>query len=599
MTRILFRLGLFLFAPLALATHLQPEVDALINQVDPNINLGVVVIDLNTNETLYERNPTRSFIPASNMKLFSDAAALLALGPDYRFKSNLTTDAPRVDKGTLKGSLYLQLPGDPSFSKTDLDHLLVALPQWGIRRIQGNVVLVSNTHQIASTPPGRMASDGKYSYGASVSPVMFDENRITITVNPASKVGKPAWLELGDPDAPISLINHVKTTAHTTRCGLNFNMDDKNQVTVSGCIAVGQWAVQERIAIRHPLYYAQTLIRSHLAQLNIQLEGQILLGQAPNASLLLSSHRSKPIAQLMADTLKPSDNLYADSLFLHTATILSGSPLNWQQAQPIVKQFLQQQTEINLQSAVLIDGSGLSRNDLLTPQQTVDLLKFLHDRFPLSYEYIAALPIAGQDGTLQKRFRKPTQQGLLRAKTGTMTGIMSLSGYLYTANSHTLAFAIYINKTKDTKSAVSGRYRSLVDNLCDFFLQQKPDNTSSAHTERPNPRVAFQQQPSEQDKQQVRFAKWRQLESALKQSLQGQSVTVLFQTNQLILKDSEKNPNTVWSTLQRLRKKYLFTVALHSRAAPKGALTTPLLVWIKTTQPNTLAIRTWTLRESV
>ncbi len=582
-----------------MATDLQSAVDNIINQVDPSINMGMVVVDLNTGETLYQRHPERSFIPASNMKLFSDAAALLALGPDYRFKSQLTTDAPLLDNGVLKGSIYLHLPGDPSLTKDNLDTMLSQLPLWGIKRIQGNVILVSNNSNVTAYAPGRMAADNRYSYGAPVAPLVIDENRLTVTVNPAYRAGVDAFIELNNQDDILSINNQVKTASNNAKCGVDFNMDSENRLTVTGCVGVGQWSIQQQIPIRNPLLYAKSLVRARLTNLNIKLEGQVELGKAPAATLLLSSHRSKPIAQIMADTLKPSDNLYADSLFLHTAAKLSGTPLDWQQAQPVIKNFLQQQTGISLESAILTDGSGLSRQDLLSAQQTVDLLRFLHVHFPLAYEYIAALPIAGQDGTLQRRFQKPSQQGLLRAKTGTMTGVMSLSGYLYTANAHILAFAIFINKAPGTKPSVSGRYRSLIDNLCDFFLRQKPDNQQIAQVDGPLSRVAFQQQPTQAEQLHRKFAKWRQLESAVKQSLQGQTVTVLFRNDQLVLKDNNADINTVWNILQILSKKYAFTIALHSKIAPSGDQNSPSLLWIKTARQSTPTTRTWTLRESI
>lgn len=599
MKRILPSVILMIACSLAMATNLQKAVDTIINQADPNINMGMVVVDLNTGEILYRRNPTRPFIPASNMKLFSDAAALMALGPDYRFRSKLTTNATMVENDVLKGSIFLHLPGDPSLTQENVDKLLAQLSQWGIKCIQGNVVLVSNNSVVNAYAPGRTPSDFKYGYGAPVAPLVLDENRLTVTVNPAHRAGLAAFVEVNDQNSSLFLNNQVKTTATSKGCGVDFSMDDNNHLTVRGCVGVGQWAVQQRIAIRNPLRYAQDLVRQHLANLNIKLDGQVVLGNGPPSSLLLSTHVSKPINQLMADTLKPSDNLYADSLYLHAATKLHGTPLNWQEAQPIVKNFLQQQTGINLQNAILIDGSGLSRQDLLTAEQTVDLLRFLHGRFPLAYEYISALPVAGRDGTLQRRFRKPTQQGLLRAKTGTMTGVMSLSGYLYTANAHTLAFAIFINKKPGTSPAVSGRYRSMVDALCDFFLRQKPDNHQLAQTQSPYARVAFQQQPTEADRQRTKYGKWRQLESAVKRALQGQAVTVLFRNDQLVLKDQDADINTVWTILQNLRKKYAFAVALRGKSAPSGKSSTIMLLWLKTSNHDTVAHRTWTIRESI
>lgn len=598
MKRILPGIVLCLICTAALSTNLQKSVDKLINQVDPNINMGMQVVDLNTGETLYQRKATQTFIPASNMKLFSDAAALLILGPDYRFQTQLTTDASSLDKGILHGSLYLHLPGDPSFMQRHLDELLSQLSTWGINQIQGNVVLVSNHNIVDAYAPGIAVKDLTYSYGAPVAPVMIDENRLTVTVNPAYRVGEPALVELNEPGAAIILDNQVKTAAKTSGCGIDYKMDGENHLTVRGCVRVGQWAVQQRIAIRNPLSYAQRLVKLRLEHLHIKLDGQVVLGSAPGSSLLLATHASKPINQLMADTLKPSDNLYADSLYLHAAAKLQGAPLNWPQAQPVVKKFLQQQTGISLDSAILTDGSGLSRNDLLTPQQTVGLLQYLHNRFPLAYEYISALPIAGQDGTLQRRLRKPTQQGLIRAKTGTMTGIMSLSGYLYTANGHTLAFAIFINTKPGTNPNISGRYRSLVDSLCDCLLAQQPNDKRITKALNSHARVAYQQHANSADIQRNQQSKWRRLEYAVKKALGDQAVTILFRNEQLVLIDHGADINQVWSILQTLRKNYSFTVTLQGKSTPSsGNKLMPRLLWVNTTNQSNL--RTWILRESV
>ncbi len=597
MKRILSGLYLLLLTLSAYSNSLQKPIDKIINNIDPDINMGAFVFDLNTGETLYQRNAAKTFIPASNMKLFSDAAALLILGPDYHFENQLSTDATSLKNGILNGSLYLHLPGDPSFTQHHLNTLLSQLKTWGIHQVNGNVVIVSTHQAIDAYASGLAAKDLTYSYGAPIAPLMLDENRLTVTVNPARQVGQPAIIELNEANGGFIVDNQVKTAAKTTNCGISFKMDTDNHLTVRGCVHTDQWAVQQRMAIRNPLRYAQSVIKQELEQLNIKFEGQVILGKASGAGLLLARHASKPINQIMADTLKPSDNLYADSLYLHAAATLQGTPLNWVQAQPVVKAFLQQQTGILLEQAVLTDGSGLSRNDLLTPLQTVSLLRFLHDRFPVAYEYISALPIAGQDGTLQRRLRKPTQQGLIRAKTGSMTGIMSLSGYLYTANAHTLAFAIFINTKPGTSPNISGRYRSMVDTLCDFLLAQKPQGNHVAEAIHPHERVAFQQHPNQADRQRNRQSKWRRLEYAVKKAFNDESVAVLFRNDQLVLIDHGNDVNKVWNVLQNLRKKYAFSTVLHSQVSPSHMGAKPNLLWVSSLTKE--SPRTWTLGESV
>lgn len=587
-----------LISTIPFASPLQTHVDGLINRIDPAMNIGVQVLDLSTGETLYRRNAEQVFTPASNMKLFSDAAALMALGPDYQFVSQLSTDATTLDNGILKGSVYVHFPGDPSFTHRHLDDLFAQLSHWGIKAIQGNIVLVSNNRTVNAYAPGWVPGDLAFSYGAPLAPLILDENRLSLTVNPAARIGELAIIEMDKKRPHFVIDNQVHTTA-APHCHVSFVMDHDNHVAVRGCIGLGASAVQQGIAIQNPLRYAQDAVNHHLTKRHIRLQGDVVLGAAPRGALLLASHYSKPISQLMADTLKPSDNLYADSLFLHAATKLHGTPLNWQEAQPVIKQFLQDQTGINMHHATLIDGSGLSRNDLLTPKQTVDLLSYLYYHFPLAYEYIAALPISGQDGTLQRRLRKPGQQGFIRAKTGTMTGVVGLSGYLYTANAHTLAFSMFINRTKGTKPAVSGQYRPLLDALCDYFLQQKIENNRVVQLSNPHARVAYQQAPTEAEKQHHHYAKWRNLEYKLKAALKGQAVTILFRGDQLVLHDKTNTIQTVWNSLQSLTNKYTFAIALQSATLPIKNKQSPYVLWIKDNDTHATPNRTWTIREAI
>ncbi|MCL9684799.1 D-alanyl-D-alanine carboxypeptidase/D-alanyl-D-alanine endopeptidase [Legionella maioricensis] len=576
---------------------MQVSVDRLINRLNPHVNLGIVVVDLSSGQTLYSRNAERLYIPASNMKLFSEAATLMALGPDYRFKNQLSTSANQLQQGVLHGNLYLHLSGDPSFTRNDLRTLLASLKEWKITAIQGDVVIDSSLASVNAYPPGWLTSDLSYSYGAPIAPLMLDSNRLTVTVNPGAKAGDPAIVEVEDDnEGAIVINNQAKTAANAKGCGVGFTLDQENKLTVRGCVALGQWAVQQRLAIKNPLMYAQGMIKNQLAKANIQLDGQVHLGTAPSGSLLIATEHSRPISQLMADTLKPSDNLYADSLYLHTAAKINGSPVNWNEAQPVIKNFLQQQTGIDLKKSIFTDGSGLSRYNLVTPEQTISLLKFLYQRFPLSYEYIAALPISGRDGTLQKRFKIPTQQGFVRAKTGTMTGMNSLSGYLYTANGHTLAFAMFINRLPG-KSAGPGR--PLLDALCTYFLQQSPVSSRLARVFAPHSRIKFQTNPTQGEVQRSHQAKWRRLESLIRLALKGQAVNVVYRGNELIVTDNQSDARKVWAALQSVAKKYPFAVALSSKVLSISPTGKPMMLWMQTPTVTNQEQRSWIIREAV
>ncbi|WP_298623689.1 D-alanyl-D-alanine carboxypeptidase/D-alanyl-D-alanine-endopeptidase [uncultured Legionella sp.] len=596
MKRTLTGVCLWAIGSITSAAGLQSGVDQLINRLNPKVNLGIVVYDLTSGSTLYKRNADRLYIPASNMKLFSEAATLMALGSDYRFKNQLSTNAGQLTQGVLHGNLYIRLSGDPSFSRDDLNTLLRALKEWNITAIQGNVIIDSSLAGVTAYPPGWLTSDLAYSYGAPIAPLMLDSNRLTVTVNPGAKVGAPALVEVDDGGGAIVLNNQATTKANEKECGVGFSLDQENNLAVRGCVGLGQWAVQQRLAIKNPLMYAQGMIKSDLAKANIQLNGQVQLGKTPAGALLIATQYSKPISQLMADTLKPSDNLYADSLYLHTAAKIHGAPLNWNEAQPVVKKFLEQQTGIDFKNAIFTDGSGLSRYNLVTPEQTIELLKFLYQRFSLSYEYIVALPIAGRDGTLQKRFKEPGQQGFVRAKTGTMTGMNSLSGYLYTVNGHTLAFAMYINRLPGTSA---GPGRPVLDALTTYFLKQSPGTNALARVFAPHNRVKLQANATQAEVQRSRLAKWRRLESGVKLALKGQSVDVIYRGNELIINDNQSDANKVWSALQAISKKYSFAVALAANSlsfTPQGK---PMMLWMQKSPASDQAQRTWIIREAL
>jgi D-alanyl-D-alanine carboxypeptidase/D-alanyl-D-alanine-endopeptidase (penicillin-binding protein 4) len=543
--------------------QLQNQTDRLIQQLDPTIHLGGNVLDLTTGSMLYQRLSKTTFVPASNMKLFSNAAALLALGPDYRLTNILSMHASQIESGVLEGDLGLILSGDPSFSYQRLEKLLQALQPWHIKKIHGNIIIQSTHASVSPNAPGWDPKDLTYSYGAPIAPVMLDANRMTVTVNPGKHDQDPVLIEFHDPSHTVVVNNEAKTSAQNKSCALSVGFSTKLQLTVKGCMVKGQSAYQQGLAIQNPWLYLQGSIRQILASQGIVLEGEIQLGSVPSHSMVLGQDQSKTVAQLMSDTLKPSDNLYADSLFLHAAMVLKGQPVDWQEAGPVIRQFLQAQTGVDLSQAVMVDGSGLSRLDRVTPLQTVSLLEYLYQKFPLTYEYIAALPVSGRDGTLENRLKDPSQQDFVRAKTGTMMGVNSLSGYIYTTNGHTLAFALYSNRLPKVTPKMSAR--KVIDRLCNFFLKQEPAHLSWAKIFSPHQRVSFQQHPSQAQQQDREYVQLRKLEVSVKKALKQSPVAVVYRGSELMILDDEHDPSRVYRQLLLLSRTYPFALAVMTR----------------------------------
>lgn len=574
------------------AVPLERTLHDMINRVDPSINISMSVIDLNTGKTLFQRNPNKPLIPASNMKLFSEAAVLMALGPDYRFKRQLSTDATSIEDGVLNGSVYIDLPGDPSFSTTDLNDLLSTLTKWNIKRISGNVVLVNANAKVDAYPPGRDPRDKSHGYGAPIAPLILNSNQLNFVVNPGKAINEPAMINVDAPAEVIALNNTTTTSSKPMVSAVGYTLDADNHLTTSGTIGKTAGAIEGQIAILNPLKFAQDDIKHQLVTLGITLDGTVIQGALPTNQMILASQTSSPLTQLMADTLKPSDNVFADSLFIHVASIIHGSPVNWTEANDVIKQFLQKQTGIDFNQAVLMDGSGLSKLDRISAQQTIELLRYIYTHFPITYEFIAALPISGQDGTLQKRFT--SQKGLIRAKTGTMTGILSLSGYLSSANGHVLAFAIYINRNPKTPPNVAGRYRGLIDQMCELLLQQKPGGIKAFTLTAPRDHLAFQQNPSQAQKARSNQSQWRGLEMSLRKALQDKKVAVVYQPNELLIKDDNAEMASIGNILARINQKYPLSIVVESPQKPD--LSNLRFLWVKNASSSNEVTRTWLVR---
>jgi len=589
-------LGLLLSASLSLfAADLSPTLQTLIKKTDPNINLGMIVVDLTTGSTLFEKQAQRTFVPASNMKLFSEAVAMLALGPEYQIPTILSTDSKTLTRGRLSGSLYFHLRPDPSLNHQAIFLMMQQLEKWGVKEITGDVVIQSDLASVSPYPPGMTPKDAQYSYGAPVAPLILDENRLTVTTNPASQVGQLAVIETSSPKGVFIIDNHVETRANGKGCGVGVTLDEQGVLHVRGCVGVGQIAVQQRIPVKLPVSNMRAHILYQLKQQGIQLYGKVRLGQMPANTLTIAKHLSPPIKHLMAATLKPSDNLYANSLYLLASNQIAKRPTTWSEAQTITRQFLQQQTAIDMSSAVFADGSGLSRFNKVTPYQTISLLTYLYNKFPLAFEYISALPISGQDGTLQRRFKQANQKGMIRAKTGTMTGIMSLSGYLIAKNNHTLAFTIYINTLKGTKPQYSGRYRGFVDSSCIAMLMSNPSNRHHGLVPSHIRTVAYQRPPNGIEASRIQQGLLRTIEIQLKRELHSLPITIVYHPQELIILDKGVNDSVIWRAIKKAQAKRRFSVAIESQQAPNLGSDALGYLWMQHHPEDSIA-RRWIIR---
>ncbi len=444
--------------------QVQRGLDKILNEVLPKTHVGVEVVSLTSGLKLYEKNKERSFIPASALKLFTAAAALDILGPDFCFETRLCTNGT-VEGTKINGNLYLVGSGDPEFSVSDLEMLVRGLRLRGVQEITGDVFVDCSAFDEIPKGPGWMWDDVNSISFSSVSALTINHSCVNLWIRPGVKETEAARLFVYPKTRQMQLINETQTSGqHSTLKLERPGMVEKPTVLIKGSIPLNGGVQTYNIPVDAPNLYAGEILARRLKQAGINLKGKMRIGQAPQMSHLIISHRSRPLSMLIQTLLKHSDNLYADHLFKKMGQLFTNTPGTWANGGQAVRAFLEKEVNLDAAGFVMLDGSGLSRYNLTSPHQIAQLLTWIASRSPYAPEFIAALPIAGGEGTLKNRME--TLESHLRAKTGRMQGIRSLCGYLTTKNGEKLAFVILTNGFVESESE---SYKEIEDQICLFL----------------------------------------------------------------------------------------------------------------------------------
>lgn len=430
-------------------------------------HIAVKVASLDTGRVLFEQDARKWMQPASNMKLFTVAAALERLTPDYRFITSVYAPARPDAAGTVRGDLVVYGRGDPSFAvrfnpegnadySLALDALAADIHAAGVRRVEGDLVGDESYFTGGPVPPGWEWDDLQWYYGAEVSALTVNDNSVDLSVKPGASVGSPARITLGPSTPLVTVIDRTTTGERGTTRDLSVNRAlGQNNIEIRGRLPIDDRGYTASLAVSRPAMFFATMLRAALERRGVVFTGQTrtvdAVGRAekplPVSSLVeIAARKSPPLSVIAAQVLKPSQNLYAE-LLLRTLGKLSNSPdpkLSSEDAgQKVVQNFLTQ-AGIDPSGLVMNDGSGLSRSDLVTAETTLQLLVYMN-RHRFGSEFRLALPVAGVDGTLRNRMKGTPAQGNVRAKTGTLGTATSLSGYVFSAAGERLAFSLMIN----------------------------------------------------------------------------------------------------------------------------------------------------------
>lgn len=440
-------------------SQLTSELNAAINERNFNAAIAVYVRSMKYEDTLYTRNINQPLMPASTLKVLTAEAALLYLGPDYRFSTQLLTDAKTIKGGVLQGNLYIILSGDPSLMYDDLVDLMLSLQTHQIKTIAGNVYIDSTAYDQSFYGPGWEWTDKKYCYAAPISASIINHNCLPFQIMPSKVPGRTAQIVTSSKYFYPAIKNTVVTKAsHARACSLRLLKGSGSEISLEGCMPVGRYTWGLSYVVENVPEYNRALFKSLLNQLSIKVYGNVSFASAPSDLSLIGMHNSQPLSILIHSMLKKSDNVIAGALFKKIGQLYMQRPGSWENGSIAVSQILARRAGVQIRGMRILDGSGLSPANLTTPAQLMQVLDFAYHH-AASYEFISALPIAGVDGTLKYRMSNIARK--VRAKTGTISGVVSLAGYAVSGDKEPLAFVIMINGSK----GLSWRYRALEDKI--------------------------------------------------------------------------------------------------------------------------------------
>jgi D-alanyl-D-alanine carboxypeptidase/D-alanyl-D-alanine-endopeptidase (penicillin-binding protein 4) len=433
---------------------------------------GVVVQSIDRRERLFELNPQALLVPASTAKLVSAASAADAVGWDYTYPTELHATGP-IEDGVLHGDLVVVGHGDPSWSGAagvDVSALAGALVG-RVRRIDG--LVIADDDQVEEPRPALAWTwdDLGYPSGALFGALNANENEMAVRVRPGDAEGQPTLLSTDGPAFDRPLVNRTTTGARGStgriwpeqRPGEPF-------LTIAGAVPAGGRGVRLSVAVGNPTWWFAQRLRAALVAAGIEVSGgafdvdEIRPRPELTPATLVHRHMSPPLSALVRPMLKDSVNLYGEALMRLNAA-MDGVPTNDAALDGLRLRLTA--WGVPQDGVQLVDGSGLSRRNVVSAEVLALVLERMHDPSARS-PFVAALPIAGSDGSLARRMKGTAAEGRLRAKTGTMSNVRTLAGYTTTADGEYLAFAMLLNNFEGTGADANDALDRMAVRLASF-----------------------------------------------------------------------------------------------------------------------------------
>jgi serine-type D-Ala-D-Ala carboxypeptidase/endopeptidase (penicillin-binding protein 4) len=426
--------------------QLAAAVDEVINRPQySRVRWGILVQPLYKGQNLYSRDAQKYFTPASNAKLLTTAAALQQLGANFRIRTSVYQDGNNVVRVLGRG--------DPSFSDTQLVALARQLKAKGITQIE-KLIADDSYFQGDIVHPSWEWEDVYSDYGSPVNSLIVNQNVFSIKLVPQA-VGKSlevAWTDFHEARL-WQIINQSVTVEEKQPAFINVTRElSGNVLRIQGQLGAKADPLLVKVPVVDPNNYFLRRFRIALIGEKIRLGETAVVSSSVNQQEL-AFVESPLLSDLVMETNQNSNNLYAEALLRAIASQPKKPDQTTLNAALEVLKTTLTQLGVNPTGYVIVDGSGLSRHNLISPEALVQVLQAMA-KTPSSSVYRASLPIAGKSGTLKRRFQNTPAEGIVQAKTGTVTGVVSLSGYVNNSKYEPLVFSIIVNQSEQKAKAL-------------------------------------------------------------------------------------------------------------------------------------------------
>ena len=405
-----------------------------------NGRLGVVVKSLTTDELIFQYNPDKLFVPASNVKVLTSVTALSILKPDYRFKTVFYSGGD-VTQGVIHGGLYIKGYGDPTLSTQHLETIAEEFKSLGVKEIKGGIIVDDSYFDNIRYGKGWKEKWKGDVFSPPISALSLNYNTFYIKVYP-SKPGRIPIVALEPKGTNVNVINKAITTNKGGRLTAVW-LEGGKTIKLDGSISRRTPSYTLEITTRNPTLYAGSAFKRILDDAGIRVEGYVTVGVVPDWAGVLYTHFSDPLYLIIAEFNKNSVNIIGENIIKTLGATIIGEPGTWEKGTEVVSNFLH---EIGIKDSFeIFDGSGLSLLNRVSPNAITDVLEYAYNNQVISLKFLNSLSIGGVDGTLKKRFRRSEVEGRVMAKTGHLSNVNALSGYLFTKSGDVLVFSILAN----------------------------------------------------------------------------------------------------------------------------------------------------------